>query len=592
MERRVWPYLIFTVLTLGLLAGAVATAVIAGKDDAGLRQAAYWLAGALACMGVIGVMAMRDMRRLRDLAASQRRLGTALEAGLDRMPDGLAVYDQELRLIWCNHTYRTLLGSDGNDLAPGDPLPNELPGAAKETSTKSGGRIAIDKVDLDGGFALSVIRDITREKESEAKERALRERFRLHLSAAGGWIWESDVLDRFTILTPVRPEIDPADLEWLVGRHLRDLAPAGLDSSGALESCLRDMAMQRRMREVTLWLHDGRRLRSVRLSGVPRFDSGGNFLGYSGVGSFAAAGILPESVPKPVPRETDLSFERARRAAASTAKHPQKLLVAEDSQTNRLLAQSILQRMGYEVDSVENGRQAVDAVRDGDYGAVLMDVRMPEMDGLKAAAEIRALPQPKGSIPIVAMTAHASAEDRQRCIDAGMDEHVAKPIDRARLADVLHELVGPGDGLSAEPAAEAENETEDDDGTMNDVSLPSLVDFSIIAELKEDAGDALVDELISTYMAETNDRLRRMDSALQEGRHEEIGADAHAMKSSSGTFGALRLEALAAQLEAASMRRDEGRIAELMKALPDLVSETWAALATQGQPAEGGGAGG
>lgn len=586
MERRVWFYVTVIALALGSLAGAAATVAFAAEGEAVLSEAAFWLAGALVFAALLGGMAVRDIRRLRQTGGQEARLRSSLEEALDRMPDGLALYDTDLRLIWCNYTYRSLLGPEGGGLAPGDALPEVLAGDARETGMKSGRRIVSDRVELHTGVILSIVRDVTGEKEAEARERALRERFRLHLSAAGGWIWESDVLNRFTILAPVRPEIDPADLEWLVGRHLYDLAPAGMDSSSALESCLRDMAMQRRMREVTLWLHDGRRLRSVRLSGVPRFDSGGNFLGYSGVGSFAAAGILPEAPPKRARREAEPVPEPPSRPPAAVAERPHRLLVAEDSQTNRLLAQSILERMGYQVDTVENGRQAVEAVRDGEYGAVLMDVWMPEMDGLKATVEIRALPPPKCGIPIVAMTAHASAEDRQRCIDAGMDEHVAKPIDRGRLADILKELVGEGGG--ARPVAPAAPQK---DGVKNDASLPRLVDESIIAELKEDAGEPLVEELISTYMAETNDRLERMGAALQEGRLEDIGADAHAMKSSSGTFGALRLEALAAQLEAASMGRDGERTAALMEELPGLVSETWGALGVHGHAAQDGGTG-
>jgi len=586
LERRVWLYGTVIALTLGSLAVAAVSAVAAADGAATVRVAAYWLAGAVVPAGLLAGMILGDLRRLRQSVAREARLKTALEAALEQMPEGLAMYDTDLRLIWCNCTYRLLLGPEGEGLEAGDAMPQMIAGVARRTTAYAGRRIAIDRIEPGAGIVLSTIRDVTGEQETETRERVLRERYRQHLAAAGGWIWESDVLNRFSIVTPVRPETDPADLEWLIGRHLYELLPAGMESSAALESCLRDMAMQRRLHEVTLWLHDGRRLRSVRLSGVPRFDSSGNFLGYSGVGSFPAAGILPEAPPEVAKRDAEPAGEPPKRAPAPAVSGPRRLLVAEDSQTNRLLAQSILERMGYRVDAVENGRQAVEAVRDGEYAAVLMDVWMPELDGLKAAAEIRAMPAPKRSIPIVAMTAHASAEDRQRCIDAGMDEHVAKPIDRTRLSEVLHGLVGGGaTGTGARPDPKQ-------DEAKNDVPHPMIVDDSIIAELKEDAGASLVDELISTYMAETDDRLERMGTALQDGRLEDISADAHAMKSSSGTFGAVRLEALAAQIEAASTRRDGERTAALMDALPELVSATWAALGAQGHAAQDGGAGG
>ena len=133
------------------------------------------------------------------------------------------------------------------------------------------------------------------------------------------------------------------------------------------------------------------------------------------------------------------------------------LLLVDDSTTNRMLATAILNRMGYEVDAVPGGRAAIEAVRDGDYAAVLMDLQMPEMDGVEATAAIRDLPNSKGNIPVIAMTAHVSAEERQRCVAAGMDEHLGKPIDRAMLATILGRLVGPpsGQAVPAETGKES-----------------------------------------------------------------------------------------------------------------------------------------
>jgi CheY-like chemotaxis protein len=105
----------------------------------------------------------------------------------------------------------------------------------------------------------------------------------------------------------------------------------------------------------------------------------------------------------------------------------------EDSAPNRLVAKSILSKGGYSVEAVENGLQAVSAVAEKSYGLVLMDVAMPEMDGLEATRAIRALPGEAARVPIVAMTAGAFSEDKQQCLDAGMDDHLSKPIVRAEL---------------------------------------------------------------------------------------------------------------------------------------------------------------
>ena len=114
-----------------------------------------------------------------------------------------------------------------------------------------------------------------------------------------------------------------------------------------------------------------------------------------------------------------------------------RILVAEDNDVNQLLINAVLGRMGHGVHVVGDGRQAVEAVRVGDYDVVLMDLQMPEMDGMEATQAIRALDGQRGRVPIIAMTANAFDEDRQACLGAGMDDYVAKPIDIDKLAQAL-----------------------------------------------------------------------------------------------------------------------------------------------------------
>ncbi|MFL6626600.1 MAG: ATP-binding protein [Vitreoscilla sp.] len=114
-----------------------------------------------------------------------------------------------------------------------------------------------------------------------------------------------------------------------------------------------------------------------------------------------------------------------------------RLLVAEDNDVNQILINALLARMGHRVHLVANGRLAVEAVHRGDYDLVLMDLQMPEMDGVEATHAIRALGDRFASLPIIAMTANAFDEDRQACLAAGMDDYVAKPIDVAQLAEAI-----------------------------------------------------------------------------------------------------------------------------------------------------------
>ncbi|MCK4868547.1 MAG: response regulator, partial [Alphaproteobacteria bacterium] len=217
------------------------------------------------------------------------------------------------------------------------------------------------------------------------------------------------------------------------------------------------------------------------------------------------------------------------------------------------------------------------AVRDGDYAAVLMDIWMPGMDGFEATAAIRDLPEPRRDIPVIAMTAHTGAEERRRCLAAEMDDHVEKPIDRAALAAVLRRLAGLPANLNT-PAASGAESVENTDSQP----ATSLVSDDVLNQLRNDAGPALVGELIAAFMAETDERLVRIAVAIDAGNHEEIAADGHSMKSSSGTFGALPLQALSARLEAAATQGDTTALAAAHAELPDLVSETWREFAIRG----------
>jgi PAS domain S-box-containing protein len=146
----------------------------------------------------------------------------------------------------------------------------------------------------------------------------------------------------------------------------------------------------------------------------------------------------------------------AARPAASSAtdadganlgtEHPLRILLAEDNAMNRRLALILLERMGYTADVATNGREAVEAVDRAAYDVVLMDIQMPEVDGMEAARQIRAAHPDGGRPRIVALTANAMAEDREAAVAAGMDDYLAKPIRPAELADALRRSPARADG--------------------------------------------------------------------------------------------------------------------------------------------------
>lgn len=125
-----------------------------------------------------------------------------------------------------------------------------------------------------------------------------------------------------------------------------------------------------------------------------------------------------------------------------------RLLLAEDSPAGRMVAAALLTKAGYAVDAVEDGRQAVAAMRARHYDLVLMDVQMPGMDGLEATRQIRTLPGPAAAIPIVAMTAGAMSGDKERLFAARMNDYVAKPVERSALLETIDRWIGAGRGAA------------------------------------------------------------------------------------------------------------------------------------------------
>jgi len=151
-----------------------------------------------------------------------------------------------------------------------------------------------------------------------------------------------------------------------------------------------------------------------------------------------------------------------------------RVLLVEDNEINQVLATTLLRKAGYQVDVAANGVQALEALRALSYAVVLMDIQMPEMDGLTATRRIRAMSGPVSRLPIIAMTANAMTGDRERCLAAGMDDYLAKPIDRQRLYDMLARWLG-GPAAPSRPCQPAAA-TCAPRGAKADSALRALVD--------------------------------------------------------------------------------------------------------------------
>src|SRR5437868_7153282 len=256
------------------------------------------------------------------------------------------------------------------------------------------------------------------------------------------------------------------------------------------------------------------------------------------------------------------------RHSIAESRHTLRILLAEDNPVNQQVATAMLLKRGHQVDVVGNGREAVDAVGAERYDLVLMDIQMPEMDGFEATAQIRALPQ-GGTLPIIALTAHALSGERERCLERGMTGYLAKPFKAHELFAVV-EGRGP-DG--AEPAAPA----------------PPPVDVAAFRRTMEEAGAAeAVDGILATFVQTLPQRLDALAAATAADTAEPNERAAHPFKAAAATIGARHLAALLEQIEAAGR---DGDVARARDKLQGVRGEAQAALAYLQTTVKGGGDG-
>ncbi len=231
-----------------------------------------------------------------------------------------------------------------------------------------------------------------------------------------------------------------------------------------------------------------------------------------------------------------------------------RLLVVEDNPTNREIAVAILETAGIFADTAENGREAVEKLRKTCYDAILMDVQMPEMNGFQATRKIREDPSMAG-LPIIAMTAHAMRGDKEKCMAAGMDGYVSKPVDQARLFQLLWRLLKNRRPVLESACATAEPEKETFFGGVG--SLPDSIPGIEIREALENTklASGLFLKILSGFRKNNLESVDFLKNAVEKGETGRIAQIAHALKGSGGNIGARDLQKAAAELEEAAGKR-------------------------------------
>lgn len=241
-----------------------------------------------------------------------------------------------------------------------------------------------------------------------------------------------------------------------------------------------------------------------------------------------AAAAKPEAKPQPAAR-------------------PLRVLVAEDNKINQKFVRIVLAKAGHAVDFVENGHEAVDAVRRKDYDVILMDAQMPELDGVGATRQIRALAPPTRDVPIVALTAHALSGARETYLAAGMDDDVSKPI---RTEALLAKLAERGESRLGGPSAPV------GEAPPPPAVAPDL-DRDTVRSLARVMPAGALSDLFDLYAVNADERIAEIRRQADLGDLAAVRREAHTMIGVAGNLGVARVGALAVRLEAVCRANDE-----------------------------------
>jgi Amt family ammonium transporter len=272
----------------------------------------------------------------------------------------------------------------------------------------------------------------------------------------------------------------------------------------------------------------------------------------------------------------DSKFEAAAPAASNSTMRRGDVLIADDNEINRLVASEILSSAGFRTSVVNNGVQAVHAVTQTKFDAVLMDCEMPEMDGFAATREIRRLENAgvltssvTSPLPIIALTAQAIQGDRQRCLDAGMTEYVTKPINRQQLFETLNACLKnrtlelPSIPEPPQAASEAPAVVDHEASTAPCIDIDEFTDRCM-------GKPHLVRDLLEMFAEAIDERATELSRLLSAGEISKVATAAHSLKGMSANVSAIRVNRLAAKLEQSARH---GQAKDCLEIEPQLLTE-------------------
>ena len=290
----------------------------------------------------------------------------------------------------------------------------------------------------------------------------------------------------------------------------------------------------------------------------------------------------PASAPRS--RRDELDASARERLAGS------RILLVEDNEMNQQLMQALLGRWGIDVAISGNGREALDLLaRDADFDAVLMDCQMPLMDGYQATQELRRRPA-QAQLPVIALTANAMREDRDKALRSGMNDHIAKPVDMPRMLDTLARWIHPAARRQAEGAgstpAPAPTPTPTPGAAAAQTPPGGLPGIDLEAGVAACGGDAALHRTLLWQFAKAHDGfVARMAGLLRVGDRQSARLAAHTLKGDAGNIGATRLRAAAHGLESALRKgHDASQVDAALAVATSKLQEVLGGLYTLGAP--------
>lgn len=246
-----------------------------------------------------------------------------------------------------------------------------------------------------------------------------------------------------------------------------------------------------------------------------------------------------------------------------------RILLAEDNLSNQMVIKSILELSKLKVDVVSNGFEAIQALQETAYELVLMDISMPEMDGMTATREIRKLAAPLGDIPIIALTAHTLSGDKERFLEAGMNDYLSKPIDRsATLNCIAHWTNNTNNQQHKTILADTTAQSDD-----------HYVDEKILLQLVEDTNAEIVPELLMLYIQDSQQRIDKINTALTKQDIESLEFETHTIGSSAIAHGNAKLYTLARKIEQLCREKNHAQALKESKQISDVATKSFHLLA-------------